>query len=452
MLIPVIANTQASVDWVERITAIAEWAFIELNAVDILQTKEAAALLGPLFRAGPCIVGPLTIDPQAPTEKSIEILIEMLDKGARYVLLGGDVSKVLVESIFADVDLRRRILVQIPSSQIDGCDFDLGVGGYIIECEYYDESTVAKVAQKLLAASANTEETLLAVRIRSFADVPSENAEKVAGGLHKMKKDFPVHLVCYLDSAPEDNDKTVDGKISLARAFWQCLAPTREDLVPTVVVDEFGIALGLVYSSLVSLCEAVACHRGIYWSRSRNALWRKGDDSGAAQRLISIRMDCDGDALRFQVEQKGSPPAFCHRNSRSCWGEDSGGIPGLFRVLQDRKNNAPDTSYTKRLLCDPDLLRSKLREEAGELSEALDDYNKQTEVHTATKNNVPGSPRKLEPKARARSAHVAEEAADVIYFTLAACIAGGVTLTDVTDVLDRRALHITRRKGDAKPM
>ncbi len=451
MLIPVVADTQASADWVQRTTAIAEWAFIELKTVDLLRTKDVvAASLGPLFRAGPCIVGPLTIDPKVlPTEKTIALVIEMLDRGARYVLLRGNVSKEFVESIFTDAGFRRRILVEIPCSQVDGCDFDLGVGGYIIKCEYYEEATVDKVSQKLLAASKKTEETLLAVRICFFGDVSSRNAEKVVGVLHKMKQDFPVHLVCHLDSAPEDDDKTVDGNISLVRAFWQCLTPTREGLVPTGVVDEFGIALGLVHSSLASLCEAVACRRGVYWSRSRNALWRKGDDSGAEQRLISIRMDCDGDALRFKVEQKGSPPAFCHRNSRSCWG-DSGGIAGLFLVLQDRKNNAPDASYTKRLFRDSDLLRSKLREEAGELSEALDEYKKQTEATTATKNNIPG--RKLEPEAQAYSARVAEEAGDVIYFTLAVCIAGGVTLADVTDVLDRRALHVTRRKGDAKPV
>jgi len=53
-------------------------------------------------------------------------------------------------------------------------------------------------------------------------------------------------------------------------------------------------------------------------------LWRKGDTSGAWQALRCIRLDCDSDALLFTVVQMGAVPAFCHLNTRSCWGEDTG--------------------------------------------------------------------------------------------------------------------------------
>ncbi len=53
-------------------------------------------------------------------------------------------------------------------------------------------------------------------------------------------------------------------------------------------------------------------------------LWRKGDTSGAWQALRSVRLDCDSDALMFTVKQMGTVPAFCHLNTRNCWGEDAG--------------------------------------------------------------------------------------------------------------------------------
>lgn len=90
------------------------------------------------------------------------------------------------------------------------------------------------------------------------------------------------------------------------------------------VSDECGKTLGLVYSSKDSIVEAVRCGRGVYYSRSRGGLWRKGDTSGAWQALKGIKLDCDSDALLFTVKQMGSIPAFCHLNTRNCWGEDTG--------------------------------------------------------------------------------------------------------------------------------
>lgn len=92
-------------------------------------------------------------------------------------------------------------------------------------------------------------------------------------------------------------------------AFLACLRTDRSDgLFTTVVVDESNMALGLVYSSGESVRASVAEQRGIYYSRSRSSLWRKGDSSGAVQELVSLDMDCDSDALRFVVRQRGDPP------------------------------------------------------------------------------------------------------------------------------------------------
>ena len=129
-----------------------------------------------------------------------------------------------------------------------------------------------------------------------------------------------------------------------------------------------GAPLGLVYSSDESICAALRCGRGVYWSRSRQSLWRKGDTSGAWQTLRRIRLDSDADTLCFIVTQHGEPPAFCHKGTLSCWGPPSG-LQALQLTLRQRKANAPPGSYTKRLFDDPGLLRNKLVEEAQELAE-----------------------------------------------------------------------------------
>ena len=148
-----------------------------------------------------------------------------------------------------------------------------------------------------------------------------------------------------------------------------CAITDRPDgLYSTVVTDENGVALGLVYSSQESIKVAISSGRGVYYSRSRQGLWRKGDTSGAIQILQHVDLDCDGDALLFSVIQKGQPPSFCHTGTRTCWGE-AGGLSHLEQTLVSRKRSAPPKSYTKRLFEDPVLLRRKLLEEANELAE-----------------------------------------------------------------------------------
>jgi phosphoribosyl-ATP pyrophosphohydrolase len=234
----------------------------------------------------------------------------------------------------------------------------------------------------------------------------------VAGGVTTAED------VAVLDKAGADAQVGMalyTGRLGLAEAF---AAPIpAQGPWPTVVVDEHGTALGLAWSDLESLREALERGRGVYHSR-RRGLWIKGETSGDHQDLLRVDLDCDRDALRFTVRQHGR--GFCHRGTRSCWGEDEG-LPALARRLASRAAEAPAGSYTRRLLDDPELLAKKLAEEAGELAAA-------------------GS-----------ADEVAEEAADVIYFTLVSMVAAGVDLRRVEEVLARRALRVTRRAGDAKP-
>ena len=77
-----------------------------------------------------------------------------------------------------------------------------------------------------------------------------------------------------------------------------------------------GEVLMLAWMNRDAVAETLATGRVCYWSRSRARLWRKGESSGQVQRLVELRLDCDGDALLLQVDQTG---VACHTGRRSCF-------------------------------------------------------------------------------------------------------------------------------------
>ena len=101
-----------------------------------------------------------------------------------------------------------------------------------------------------------------------------------------------------------------------------------EELIGRIRFDENGLVaavaqqhdtgevLMLAWMNRDAVAETLATGRVCYWSRSRARLWRKGESSGQAQRLVELRLDCDGDALLLQVEQTG---VACHTGRRSCF-------------------------------------------------------------------------------------------------------------------------------------
>ncbi|ODN95908.1 histidinol dehydrogenase [Cryptococcus wingfieldii CBS 7118] len=213
---------------------------------------------------------------------------------------------------------------------------------------------------------------------------------------------------------------TTSTHLSIPAAFLAPILSDRPDgLFPSIVAsaNHSTKPLGLVYSSRESVAEAILTQKGVYQSR-KHGLWRKGETSGAVQQLVGLKLDCDADALVFEVVQHGS--GFCHLPQTTCFG-GLNGVAKLQDTLQARLESAPEGSYTKRLFTDEKLLRSKIMEEAEELCDA------------ESKDEV------------------AFEAADLIYFALTRCISKGVSFTDVEKALDKKSLKVTRRKGDAKP-
>ncbi len=88
-------------------------------------------------------------------------------------------------------------------------------------------------------------------------------------------------------------------------------------LIPVVVQDaESGDVLMLAWMNQESLRRTIEERRTVFWSRSRQELWRKGETSGNVQHVEEIRVDCDADALLIRVHQAG---AACHTGERSCF-------------------------------------------------------------------------------------------------------------------------------------
>jgi phosphoribosyl-ATP pyrophosphohydrolase len=206
------------------------------------------------------------------------------------------------------------------------------------------------------------------------------------------------------------------GRLTLGDAVGAPLTGVAGALWPTGGSDEAGRTLGLAWSSRQSLSRAVAERRGIYWSRSRNEIWVKGDSSGSIQHLLAVDVDCDRDALQFVVRQEGT--GFCHRGTRSCFA-DRFNLGTLERVIAGR-GGGDEGSGTHRLLTQPGLLEAKLLEEAGELGSA------------------------------SLREEVVHESADLLYLVLTSLNRAGASLSDVEAELGRRRRRISRRPMRAK--
>ena len=100
-----------------------------------------------------------------------------------------------------------------------------------------------------------------------------------------------------------------------------------EGLVAAIAQQyDSGEVLMLAWMNRDAVAETLATGRVCYWSRSRGKLWRKGESSGQVQRLVEMRLDCDGDALLVRVDQVG---AACHTGTRTCFdGRDLGAVAG----------------------------------------------------------------------------------------------------------------------------
>ena len=105
--------------------------------------------------------------------------------------------------------------------------------------------------------------------------------------------------------------------LNATSAVLAALSFDRDGLVAAVAQQhDTGEVLMLAWMNREAVEETLATGRVCYWSRSRKSLWRKGETSGQTQRLVELRVDCDGDAVLLLVDQSG---AACHTGTRSCF-------------------------------------------------------------------------------------------------------------------------------------
>ncbi len=387
--------------WATRFGRVGEVAIIDLDAAMSVGSNEER--IRELCAQVPARVGGGI--------RSVEAARKWLDAGARKVILG----------TAARVDILRELPRERVIAAVDGRNGQVVVEGWVKTTEDSIEDRVVRLRDYVggfLITFVEREGRLGGIdleQVRKLVHLAGDARVTVAGGVTTPEE---VAAIDAMGADCQVGMALYSGRLHEADALSACLTSDRPDgLWPTVVCDTSERALGLCYSNAESLKVALSQGVGAYWSR-RRGLWVKGQTSGATQRLISVSTDCDRDTLRFIVEQ--ADPGFCHEKRRSCFG-DGAGLGALERRVADRIADAPEGSYTARLLADRALLRAKLIEEAGELADAPNPEN------------------------------AAAELADVLYFALVAAARSGVTLNDAERILDLRALKLTRRPGDAKP-
>ncbi|MBI5453209.1 MAG: bifunctional phosphoribosyl-AMP cyclohydrolase/phosphoribosyl-ATP diphosphatase HisIE, partial [Deltaproteobacteria bacterium] len=163
-----------------------------------------------------------------------------------------------------------------------------------------------------------------------------------------------------------------------------------QGLVPAIAQDaSTGEVLMLAYMNKEALSLTLSTGRAHYWSRSRKALWLKGDTSGNYQNVKSVLYDCDGDTILLLVEPLG--PA-CHTGERTCFYRSLDGkgakptgprvLTELYSIIKERKKAEPDKSYVASLYARglPKILE-KVAEESAELIEAAREKGKDDVVY-----------------------------------------------------------------------
>lgn len=215
-------------------------------------------------------------------------------------------------------------------------------------------------------------------------------------------------------------------------ALWGAVAPDERGLVPCVVQDlKTRAVLMVAWVSKEALAQAVETGWATYYSRSRSEIWVKGEQSGNRQRLVHVRLDCDGDTLLYLVEAKlpacheGTDTCFSRRRVKGRWkrepvelaqtpSEKAAVIENLETVIDVRASGepSPKPSYTKKLLeAGVGMQAAKIEEEANELTAAL---------------------------ANESDERVVAESADVLYHVAVALRGRALSFADVFAELERR--------------
>lgn len=203
-------------------------------------------------------------------------------------------------------------------------------------------------------------------------------------------------------------------------------------LVPAIVQDAVdGRVLMLAWMDEEALAATLETGEVHFHSRSRNRLWRKGEESGNVLHLVDMAADCDSDALLVTVEPHGPT---CHRGTRSCFDADGapaerqsqgfGWLEALWSTIASRAATRPAGSYTTTLLAGGvDATARKVTEEATEVLIAAKD---DAAIQAASGDRI------------ASRGALTDETADLLYHCLVLLAERGVEPGDVVGVLRQR--------------
>ncbi len=186
-------------------------------------------------------------------------------------------------------------------------------------------------------------------------------------------------------------------------------------LVPAIIQDAVtGVVLMLGYMNEEALQRTQTENRVTFFSRTKNRLWTKGEESGHFLNVVSITADCDNDTLLIKVNPVGP---VCHTGADTCWNEKNEAnqlqfLQQLEQTITDRKNNPSEESYTAKLLARGiNKVAQKVGEEAIEMVIEAKDNNPELFLN---------------------------ESADLLYHYLILLQAKGFALKDVVKVLEGR--------------
>ena len=152
-----------------------------------------------------------------------------------------------------------------------------------------------------------------------------------------------------------------------------------DGLIPAIIQDAITkTVLMLGYMNAEAITKTKETNKVTFYSRSKQSLWTKGEESGHFLNLVSIKNDCDNDSLLIQVTPQGPT---CHKGTDSCWGETNsesfGFLTALEKVISDRRENAADQSSYVAELFEKGLnkIAQKVGEEAVEVIIEAKDNN-----------------------------------------------------------------------------
>lgn len=234
------------------------------------------------------------------------------------------------------------------------------------------------------------------------------------------------------------------------------IAWNKSPLIPTIAQDSTTKqVLMLAYSNKESLSLSLKSREAHYFSRSKNRIWQKGEESGNTQKISEIYIDCDNDAILFLVNQRGNA---CHTGNVSCFFKkvdleslaiDLGEsrdlaqknpyhiIDTLYHILQERKTAPKDKSYTASLYAKGEnTICKKIIEESGEVTFAIKDFLRESAQNRHSERSEESRIDGIKTPADS----LIYESADLIYHLLV-----GLSYCDISP--DRVMSELKRRFG-----